>query len=261
MTISEEDIKKVRQEIIDNKRPRYLYKYRSIESAIAFLKNSSIYFSNYKEFNDPFESACKKKLDFTPKEYFDAFQRVGKNFFASAIKAEEIRLGYVDGKDLLKRSTEEILKGFAYFCMAKEPDNILMWSHYADSHKGVCFKFDLLQDLDTFLITVPVDYNSEYPEFDTLNGNPGVNIITRKSSDWAYEHEHRTIKIRAHGLHTIKKNVLVEVIFGCRTSEEDKKRIREFANSNGFNSVSFSEAVVNPEAYKLDIQPYNFSKL
>ena len=80
MTISEEDIKKVRQEIIDNKRPRYLYKYRSIESAIAFLKNSSIYFSNYKEFNDPFESACKKKLDFTPKEYFDAFQRVGKNF-------------------------------------------------------------------------------------------------------------------------------------------------------------------------------------
>ena len=26
MTISEEDIKKVRQEIIDNKRPRYLYK-------------------------------------------------------------------------------------------------------------------------------------------------------------------------------------------------------------------------------------------
>lgn len=259
MTISEEDIKKVRQEIIDNKRPRYLYKYRSIESAIAFLKNSSIYFSNYKEFNDPFESACKKKLDFTPKEYFDAFQRVGKNFFASAIKAEEIRFGYVDGKDLLKRSTEEILKGFAYFCMAKEPDNILMWSHYADSHKGVCFKFDLLQDLDTFLITVPVDYNSEYPEFDTLNGNPGVNIITRKSSDWAYEHEHRTIKIRAHGLHTIKKDVLVEVIFGCRTSEEDKKRIREFANSNGFNSVFFSEAMTNPEAYKLDIQPCNFS--
>lgn len=77
---------------------------------------------------------------------FNAFQRISKDFFASATKAEEIRLGYVDGKDLLKRSTDEILNGFAYYCMAKKPDNILMWSHYADSHKGVCFRFDLLQD-------------------------------------------------------------------------------------------------------------------
>ena len=139
MTFSEKYIKDARQEILTNKRPRYLYKYRSIKSAIDFLRNSSIYFSNYKEFNDPFESACKMKLDFTPKDYFDAFQRVGKDFFASAIKAEEIRLGYVNGQDLLRQSTDEILNSFAYYCMAKEPDNILMWSHYADSHIGVCF--------------------------------------------------------------------------------------------------------------------------
>lgn len=99
MTFTDDNIKAVRQEIIDNKRPRYLYKYRSLKSAIEFLKNSSIYFSNDKEFNDPFESACKKKLDFTPKEYFDAFRRLGKDVFTSAIKAEEIRLGYVNGKD------------------------------------------------------------------------------------------------------------------------------------------------------------------
>ena len=61
-----------------------------------------------------------------------------------------------------------------------------------------------------------------------------------------------------HGLHVIKKDVLVNIIFGCRTSEEDKTRIRDLANSNGFNCVSFSEAKVNPEAYKLDIQPYAF---
>lgn len=258
MVSIEKCIRDARQEIIGNKRPRYFYKYRSIKRAIEFLNNSSIYFSNYKDFNDPFESACKWKLDFTPKEYFDAFQRMGKDFFASATKAEEIRLGYIDGKDLLKRSTDKILNGFAYFCMAEKPDNILMWSHYADSHKGVCFKFDLLQDLNTFCNTVPVDYNAEYLEFDTLNGNPYA-IITRKSPDWAYEHEHRTIKVNVHGLHVIKKDVLVEIIFGCRTSDDDKTRIRDLVRNNGFNRISFSEAVVNPEAYKLDIQPYNIS--
>lgn len=257
MKFSIEDIKKVQQEILDKKRPRYLYKYRSIKSAIAFLKNSSIYFSNYKEFNDPFESACKKKLDFTPKEYFDAFLRLGKDFFASAIKAEEIRLGYVNGKDLLRQSTDEILSAFSYYCMAKEPDNILMWSHYADSHKGVCFKYDLLQDLETFLITVPVNYSTEYPDFDTLNGNP-ANIITRKSTDWKYEQEHRVINANAHGLKEVKKEALVEIIFGCRTLKRNRTRIRNLVRNNGFNSVTFSEAVINSEAYKLDIQPYNF---
>ena len=258
MTFSEKCIRDARQEIMTNNRPRYLYKYRSKKSAIGFLKNSSIYFSSYKDFNDPFESACKKKYDFTPQEYFEAFQRLGVDPFTSIQKVEEIRLGLVNGVDLQRQVTDLILNGFAYFCMAKEPDNILMWSHYADSHKGVCLKFDLLQDLDTFALTVPVDYNSEYPEFDTLNGNPGINIITRKSPDWAYEHEHRTVKVKEHGLHQINKEALVEIIFGCRTLKRNRTRIRNLARNKGFNNVSFSEAVVNPEAYKLDIQPYSF---
>ncbi len=260
MTLSEEDIKTVRQEIIENKRPRYLYKYRSTKRAVEFLKNSCIYFSYYNEFNDPFESACKKILDFTPKQYFNAFQRMGQDFFTSAIKAEEIRLGYVDGQDILKQSTDEILKGFSYYCMAKEPNNILMWSHYADSHKGVCFKYDLLQDLDTFLITVPVNYNTEYPEFDALNGNP-ADIITKKSTDWEYEQEHRVIKLNAHGINLVKREALVEIIFGCKTTKFSKTRIRNLVKNNGFKNVSFSEAVINPETYKLEIRPYTLKKI
>ena len=256
MTIPEENIKAVRQEIIDNKRPRFLYKYRSIKSAIGFLKNSSIYFSNYKDFNDPFESACKKRLDFTPQQYYDAFLRWGVDSLSAMHKVEEIRLGLVNGVDLQRQVTDLILNGFAYFCMAENPDNILMWSHYADSHKGVCFKFDLLQD-DVFLNTIPVDYNSGYLEFDSLNGNPAP-IITRKSAEWHYEHEHRTITTDIKGLHHINKETLAEIIFGCRTSKRNRTRIRNLVVRNGFNKVSFSEAVVNPEAYKLDIQSYSF---
>ena len=174
------------------------------------------------------------------------------------MKADEIRCGQVDGKALLKQATNIILNGFSYYCMTESPDNILMWSHYADSHKGVCFKFDLLQDLDTFFITVPVEYNSEYLEFDTLDGNPAP-IIQRKSLEWRYEKEHRTIRVNEHGLVKINRETLVEIIFGCRTSKSDKSRIRDIAIKNGFN-VTFLEAVQNSEAYSLDILPYTFLK-
>lgn len=254
MHCSKRNIEIVRKEILSNKRPRYLYKYRSIDSACDFLRNHSIYFSNYKEFNDPFESACKKKFDFTYEQYVETFRRWGKDYYDAAMKADEIRTGKIDGKALLKLATDTILSSFSYYCMTESPDNILMWSHYADSHKGVCLKLDLLQDLDTFFITVPVDYNSEYLEFDTLAGNPAP-IIQRKSSDWEYEKEHRAVKINKHGLVEIKKEALVEIIFGCRTSISDKARIREITIKNGFN-VSFLEAVQNPEAYKLNIHPY-----
>ena len=196
----------------------------------------------------------QKKYDFTPRQYFETFQKWGVNNFDSAIKAEEIRLGLVNPEDLLKKSTDMIFNRFSYFCMAEKPNNILMWSHYADSHKGVCFKFDLLQDLDTFLITIPVDYNSDYPEFDTLNGNPSK-IIIRKSPYWSYEKEHRTIKVNSPGLHKINKNALVGIIFGCRTSAEDKNEIKRLVKQNEFNDVQFSEAKVNPNAYQLDIIP------
>lgn len=229
---------------LQDKSEAIVYSFRSYSiHPLEDLINNEITCVHPSKMNDPFDSIasylsdqkklerrCSKKKHVKPQS--DCFKHFTiRSFFAN-------RETYSDDDNILF--------------------NKLMWSHYADSHKGVCFKFDLLQDLSTFCNTVPVDYNAEYLEFDTLNGNPYA-IITRKSPDWAYEHEHRTIKVNVHGLHVIKKDVLVEIIFGCRTSDEDKTRIRDLVRNNGFNSISFSEAVVNPEAYKLDIQPYNIS--
>ena len=75
----------------------------------------------------------------------------------------------------------------------------------------------------------------------------------------SYEKEHRTIKVNSPGLHKINKEALVEIIFGCRTSTEDKNEIRRLVEQNEFNDVQFSETKVNPNAYKLDIIPCDFS--
>ena len=46
----------IRQFIQRGDVPCYLYKYRTVNSAEHLLMNHSIYFSCYKDFNDPFES-------------------------------------------------------------------------------------------------------------------------------------------------------------------------------------------------------------
>jgi len=71
-----------------------------------------------------------------------------------------------------------------------------MWAHYADSHKGVCLKFDILEDTDLFSPAKKVEYSKIYPEYDYLtNKNDFVNqMFYTKSEDCAYEGEVRVLK-------------------------------------------------------------------
>src|SRR3546814_1211999 len=49
------------------------------------------------------------------------------------------------------------------FCLTENINNVVMWSHYAEEHKGVGFKLRVLDDIDhPFLIAKPVTYSDAY---------------------------------------------------------------------------------------------------
>ena len=252
ISYSEKEIEFVRKRILLGDVPRFLYKYRDVSSAIQFLKDQSIYFSNFKEFNDPFESSANYIVDFTPQQYYDFFISTGFNIISAKEVARQIASGKIDGKDVLRNATEEALSSIGYFCMTARPDNLLMWAHYADCHRGVCLKFDILEDLDSFLVPVPIEYNSEYIDFDTLNSNI-VELIRRKSCDWAYEQEYRIIKPDMHGLMKVNRRALKEIIFGCRIKENEKETIMKEGILNGFLDLEYSEAKMKCHSYGLSI--------
>lgn len=111
-------------------------------------------------------------------------------------------------------------------CFSETNDSQLMWSHYADSHKGFCVQYDLkLLQEDPFKIiehTFPVMYSStrlikhNIPEMVTLleelrnavnnkevfiDGDYFDNVLPlliRKSSCWEYEKEWRIIYTLKH---------------------------------------------------------------
>jgi len=49
------------------------------------------------------------------------------------------------------------------YCLTPDPCSTLMWSHYADNHRGICLEFDTTNPL--FSDALEVAYRSEYPRW------------------------------------------------------------------------------------------------
>ena len=112
-------------------------------------------------------------------------------------------------------------------CFTKDWTNILLWSHYADKHKGICLGFDLKEG--TFEEVEYVDKRLR-PEFDdkeqlTLPESLQQRLHILKASDWTYEQELRilvnlsTAKFEdpLYFSHFSEDMRLVEVILGERS--------------------------------------------
>ena len=60
----------------------------------------------------------------------------------------------------------ELLRKIRVFCVSEHNQSILMWSHYAKYHTGVCFKLRVMSEKDNPLCAAKkVDYVSDPPSF------------------------------------------------------------------------------------------------
>lgn len=149
--------------------------------------------------NDPFEGAFSKE---SLKKYFERY-------------AENMGLGNVSKRDLndYENDINLSLNNYGIVSLTEEPDNILMWSHYAHEHTGLViglvvekyntpFNDNFKNDDITQITPVKVDYRTSFSHSKYLPLNTGlgldnsdliISILTTKSNDWIYEKEHRII--------------------------------------------------------------------
>ncbi len=123
-------------------------------------------------------------------------------------------------------------------CLTKDPKNILMWSYYANNHKGTCFAYkykDLinsisLSDYDAIVFWGPVKYSKKRPQQKYISANRFYftylhiylkNIFT-KFEEWSHEQEFRFVMISAKDWtneHVPTITVPIENIYlGCKGS-------------------------------------------
>ena len=99
-----------------------------------------------------------------------------------------------------------------------------MWSHYADSHSGVCLIFDWNEPF--FAAAQPVAYAQRRPIINPVfdsNDEMLSHALLTKSAQWSYEPEWRIVHYRhGAGSYEFPPEALLGVILGPQISKENR---------------------------------------
>lgn len=158
------------------------------------------------------------------------------------------------------------------FCLENEispVENILMWSHYADEHKGFCVKYKLSKHF------ICQEENSDYEHMylkEIIYRGEKIDICTKsidtdlafatKKDDWSYEKEMRLIVYNPNKdepYYQIKldnASAVEAIFFGFRCSKSDKDGIKAIFANRGGEMPKFYEMYHDPDdIYKLKYRP------
>ena len=219
--------------------------YQSVRRAVDVISSKRLYFANPRLFNDPLESVImfdRQRNENGDTVVLDRIQYAGK------------------GTD-----------GFGICCFCEEFDNYLLWSYYANAHKGVCIGFDfdpflskgydiggadLLSFKGTAIYLKRVVYEPaffELPYWDdskkgdwSLGGDDAIHVHTHKIPAWEKEHEIRAFVASVPDRKvSIPPSSVREVICGVRSSVTTENAIRRAVERQ-------SEAV---GLFRMDLDP------
>jgi len=205
--------------IQDPSAPENLYKYQPISDyALQNLEKNQLWASHPSTFNDPFEFK---------------FNQIGKNTAHNEV-------------DKLINELEQ----FKVICLSEEPLNILMWSHYAAQHKGMCIGFT------NELVTYPVIYSDDFPQIDLTNSDDVIRglqmlkVINSKSSAWSYEKERRIALVPNSPSEVRYPGKLCMIAFGVNTPQSDIEKVKAIVDRK---DVKYYKCGFELNQYKLKL--------
>lgn len=245
------------KEFLPDGLPRKLCKFSAINTnLLKGLKKSYLWHSRPSSFNDPFD-CYKHLLKFEPTED-DIIDFCIRNHKEGEIPLEKQIAFLIQHPERLieaqLKSMDDNINGQGICCFAENFQNTLMWSHYAANHAGICLVFD--PHKDTSLFMVKVRYTDEFvPRNYYENNRIGALImLSTKSSDWSYEQEYRSISATP-GSNPFKREMLTEVIFGCKTKQEEIFSVMNIIETAGYQDVEYTRAFTETNSFKLGFKP------
>lgn len=105
--------------------------------------------------------------------------------------------------------------------LSRSPDNPVMWTHYAEGHRGVVVGVEVT---DSECEVHPVVYDGPMKiGTHNFNANSPMDVLSRKLAAWEYEDEERAfVRSKIYISVTVQ-----ELILGSRMSNQDKSFIKE----------------------------------
>ncbi|WP_324720156.1 DUF2971 domain-containing protein [Salinimicrobium sp. HB62] len=180
----------------------------------------------------------------------------------------EIAHHFYDSQSYGQLNRRDILDEVKISCFSRNPQEPLMWSHYADKHRGVCYIFDemeltlygLCSDFGDIIYSTHIPHiHFRYPEnserLETELKFQLKPVIFTKSLVWEYEKEYRIILKK--GVDPIfRRKSLKGIILGYRTNLYYKRQVLKavsLANQNRDEDIKVYYANLSTEKYEMFI--------
>jgi len=228
-----------------------LYKYRCINNfTLESIENLKFWFAKPSTFNDPFDSNLSETTNYNQ---YDLKKYFMDHKYPQITQKKLMENNNKKARDLAIKARKSVLDNHGIFSLSKTKNNILMWSHYADNHKGIVIEFNLQEDPCFFQPPFEIKYEKSYEPIN-FYANRYENVIqnlTFKSSDWSYEKETRIIK-DIPGLHTIKKEALKAVHFGCKTSKLKIQEVKDAFIKINHTKIKFYKSEMSHGEFRLN---------
>ncbi|MCE1238630.1 MAG: DUF2971 domain-containing protein [Azonexaceae bacterium] len=254
--------------------PERFYKYRSmtdplsVERVKRMIVECELYFAASSLFNDPFDLRPAFCLDASPEQRWAEFFRLSQKYqphlteeqhraeadavLATSLSPENI----IQTTQAIQALHSQALQEVGGFCVSTKPDDILMWAHYADSHKGVCLEFDGLstlmanaQKVSYAPKRVPIN-----PYVDSKLEMVEKALLT-KSLQWSYEDEWRLCRYKdGPGLVRYPPETLTGVILGALAPHGTEVIVRNWIQERA-TPVALYRAQISSTDYDVLIGP------
>lgn len=248
------------------------------DTANTVLESCSLRWREPKQFNDPFDHQMSFAFPYTQEQFSSAIAEeverlvysneapvfIEETVLSMIIRMLRERRSVIPKEEVihtLRQGVEESAQGFQQYqdninslitndlnrsrvlCVSEKNDNVVMWSHYADSHSGVCIRLQCIEQIDnTLLLAKPVNYTDSFPLFPSLQEHvkhlTGVvpidfaELLYRvpyiKHEHWRYEREWRVHvpheePENEHGFNDWGENprVFGAIYLGCRIDPKE----------------------------------------
>ena len=212
-----------------------LFRYLDTTGALLTIEKRALRVSRLHDLNDPFEW----RLGITN-------LRNGVEHLAEAATEAGLR---------------DLSSVFGVICFSAVPDQSVLWSHYADRHRGMVLELEVPDDPKR---TVRINYTDERPHIEAARIGDTAYIkeqldraCRQKSTGWTYEQEYRVYVLLAEceargGFYysALQPGALKRVIIGCR-STCDLPYVERALSSAGYSDTIAVRASMQNESYRI----------
>ncbi|MBN3207523.1 DUF2971 domain-containing protein [Pectobacterium brasiliense] len=203
------------------------------------LLENKIYCSNPADFNDPWDMKPLVKEVYNKREVKEFIEYLrNQPLSISAVENVDKNIANHDwvhklAQDFVSDHCNIFEKIFRVYCLTLKQDNLLMWSHYADNHRGICLEFDTNNIV--FGSAWAVKYHTGYSYLPWRNDHDEIIPALTKAKCWMYEKEYRVLPKTEHPSYSLPDPLIVgsdnkllfppdalkSVIVGCKANYDE----------------------------------------